>query len=121
MIDEKGRIYEGNWHDHERNGHGVEIYSNGNVYVGEFGNNKKHGVGVFYWFTLSPTLNKEAKYYEYYNGKWWGGLPDGPGCHKKSNGDHYEGVFKNGLKHGQGEENFFNGDIYKGEYVNGLP
>ena len=38
--------------------------------------------------------------YEFYEGDWWGGLPDGRGIHQKANGDFYKGKFKNGLKHG---------------------
>jgi hypothetical protein len=41
-------------------------------------------------------------YVEYYDGRWWGGLPDGQGSHQKSTGDIYDGQFKNGLKHGKG-------------------
>lgn len=31
----------------------MEVYSNGNLYIGHFLNNKKHGQGTFYWFSLS--------------------------------------------------------------------
>jgi hypothetical protein len=37
----------------EKSGFGVEVYQNGNVYVGEFGQNKKHGRGSFFWFSLN--------------------------------------------------------------------
>ena len=102
LIEEKGKIYEGQFDIGERNGYGIEIYPNGNVYIGDFQNNKKHGKGQFYWFTLSPPLKETAKYVEFYEGSWWGGLPDGTGSHQKFNGDIFDGNFKNGLKHGQG-------------------
>ena len=41
-----------------RNGFGVEIYENGNVYIGNFIKNKKHGDGQFYWFNISPPVKK---------------------------------------------------------------
>ena len=102
LVDDKGKIYEGIFDLNDRNGYGIEIYPNGNIYIGFFQNNKKHGKGQFYWFTLSPPIKESAKFVEFYEGGWWGGLPDGSGCHQKSNGDYYDGTFKNGLKHGQG-------------------
>ena len=42
----------------------------------QFSQNKKHGEGTFYWFSLSDS-NKEKL--EQYHGAWWGGLPDGHG------------------------------------------
>ena len=98
----------------------MEIYPNGNLYIGQFLNSKKHGQGKFYWFNMPSKNQKTDDFVEYYEGEWWGGLPDGQGLHQKLNGDLYIGVFKNGLKHGQGTQRFVNGDIYKGEYVNGL-
>lgn len=77
-------------------------------------NNKKHGLGIFYWFSLTPKHPKGGDHIEYYRGEWWGGLPDGSGLHTKINGDLYTGSLKNGLKHGQGEEIYNNGDRYKG-------
>lgn len=104
----------------EKSGFGVEIYQNGNVYVGDFSQNKKHGKGSFFWFNLTESENN-GKEVEQYHGDWWGGLPDGLGEHLKLNGiifnnlgDIYVGSFKNGLKHGQGTEMYANGDKYKG-------
>ena len=34
MIDEKGKIYEGTFYDNIKQGFGVEIYPNGNLYIG---------------------------------------------------------------------------------------
>jgi hypothetical protein len=89
----------------------MEIYSNGNVYVGQFSRNKKHGSGIFYWFSLCQLPSQNL---EFYHGGWWGGLPDGHGRHDKANGDVYVGSFKNGLKHGKGYESYGNGEKYKG-------
>ena len=35
--------------NNERNGVGVEIYEQGNFYVGDFNNNKRHGKGSMVW------------------------------------------------------------------------
>ena len=82
----------------------MELYGNGNVYVGEFSAGKKHGTGLFFWFNLTKESTFGQSIFEYYEGEWWGGLPDGRGVHQKSNGDFYNGSFKNGLKHGKGKE-----------------
>jgi hypothetical protein len=106
-ISKDGKIYEGQFANNEKFGAGVEIYPNGNLYLGEFQNGKKHGNGNFFWFNLSSKNPKEDEFVEYYDGEWWGGLPDGQGIHQRINGtyfcdsgDLYTGNFKNGLKHG---------------------
>lgn len=38
--------------NNEKHGFGYEIYPNGNVYIGNYDNNKKHAEGVFYWFNM---------------------------------------------------------------------
>lgn len=57
------------------------MYPNGNVYIGEYQKNKKHGDGVFYWFNM---LGVKC---EYYRGGWWSGLPSGRGVHERANGE----------------------------------
>jgi hypothetical protein len=130
LISKDGRLYEGEFYEHDKHGGGIEIYENGNLFIGSFLNNKKHGTGKFYWFSLMNYKDTNARNHsiEYYEGEWWGGLPDGQGIHQKVNGKHlaylgdlFVGSFKNGLKHGTGSEHYGNGDYYKGEYVNGLP
>lgn len=58
------------------------------MYVGDYHQNKKHGKGTFYWFTLSEPAGtkEESPKVEQYEGMWWGGLPDGEGQYEKSNG-----------------------------------
>jgi hypothetical protein len=43
MIYKSGRVYEGDWKDDLRDGHGYERYANGNVYKGSFETGKAHG------------------------------------------------------------------------------
>ena len=57
------------------------MYSNGNLYIGDFDRNKKHGKGTFYWLNL-----EENNIIEYYIGDWWDGLPSGAGKHQRCNG-----------------------------------
>lgn len=66
------------------------MYSNGNLYIGQYSQNKKHGKGSFFWFSLNDTNEKNDNntelLIEQYHGDWWGGLPDGYGEHQKNNG-----------------------------------
>jgi hypothetical protein len=49
LVHWDGRVCEGVWADGRREGPGAEIYSSGNFYSGNYHNNKKHGLGTFYW------------------------------------------------------------------------
>ena len=44
-----GRVYEGDWINDLRHGHGYERYANGNVYFGDFDTGKAHGHGHYTW------------------------------------------------------------------------
>jgi 1-phosphatidylinositol-4-phosphate 5-kinase len=47
-VDPKGYRYEGQWFNDYPNGKGKALYENGCSYIGEFLNNKKHGLGTFH-------------------------------------------------------------------------
>ena len=42
-----GDVYEGNWIDDKMNGRGKLVYSNGDTYDGDFLNDKRHGLGKY--------------------------------------------------------------------------
>ena len=44
-----GAVYEGEWKDNKRNGHGTYKWSNGDVYEGEWKNNQPNGKGTFHF------------------------------------------------------------------------
>lgn len=88
-VYKEGKLFEGTFCNNDRHGKGVEIYANGNLYIGEFLNNKKHGRGQFYWFNMKEDGRKNQHEMEYFDGDWWGGLPDGEGLHQKNNGIRY--------------------------------
>ena len=64
----EGEIYSGNWKNDRIEGEGTFIYSDGRKYKGNFKNDVKDGYGEYYW-------------------------PDG---------DIYKGFWKNGKRHGKG-------------------
>lgn len=62
-------IYKGFWKNDKMNGIGHMIWlDSGKMYYGEYLNNKKHGIGIFFW-----GLNKQ------WVGYWKNGIRDGAG------------------------------------------
>ncbi|XP_010521298.1 PREDICTED: phosphatidylinositol 4-phosphate 5-kinase 4-like [Tarenaya hassleriana] len=89
-------------------GEGVEFYSNGDFYEGEFHKGKCNGSGVYYYFVNGR-----------YEGDWIDGRYDGYGIESWARGSRYKGQYRQGLRHGYGVYRFYTGDCYAGEWVNG--
>jgi len=90
---------------------GTFTFANGDKYVGEFRNGKRHGQGT-------NTLANGNKYVgEFRNGK-----PNGQGTNTFANGNKYVGEHRDGKKNGQGAFTFTftfaNGNKYVGEIEN---
>ena len=77
----------------------VFTYANGEIYIGEYKNDKRHGQGTF-------SFNDGTQYV----GKWKNNKFDGQGMETNPKGDKYIGEFKNNKRHGQGTLTFANGD-----------
>ncbi|KAG0497532.1 hypothetical protein HPP92_002223 [Vanilla planifolia] len=105
---------------------GVEFYSNGDFYEGEFHRGKCSGSGVYNFFGKGRYEGDwiDGQYDGYgvekvgegYAGEWVGGQSHGRGVQTCSDGSCYVGEFKCGVKHGVGFYQFRNGDKYAGEY-----
>ncbi|XP_047322826.1 junctophilin-2-like [Impatiens glandulifera] len=87
---------------------GVEFYSYGDFYEGEFYNGRCNGSGVYNYFGKGR-----------YEGDWIDGKYDGYGIESWARGSRYKGQYKQGLRHGFGFYRFFTGDSYAGEWFNG--
>lgn len=90
------------------NKEGVEFYSNGDFYEGEFNKGRCNGSGVYYYFGNGR-----------YEGDWIDGKYDGYGIESWARGSRYRGQYRNGLRHGYGVYRFYTGDVYSGEWLNG--
>ncbi|GAB4862000.1 hypothetical protein Ancab_037254 [Ancistrocladus abbreviatus] len=86
----------------------VQVYSNGDVYEGEFHKGKCSGSGVYYYYLSGR-----------YEGDWVDGKYDGYGVETWARGSRYRGQYKQGLRHGYGVYRFYTGDVYAGEWSNG--
>ncbi|XP_010477441.1 PREDICTED: uncharacterized protein LOC104756537 isoform X1 [Camelina sativa] len=87
---------------------GVQFYSNGDFYEGEFHKGKCNGSGVYYYFVRGR-----------YEGDWVDGRYDGYGIESWARGSRYKGQYRQGLRHGYGVYKFYTGDCYAGEWFNG--
>lgn len=87
---------------------GVEFYSNGDFYEGEFHKGKSNGSGVYNYFANGR-----------YEGDWIDGWYDGYGIESWARGSRYRGQYRQGLRHGFGVYRFYTGDSYAGEWYNG--
>ena len=83
-----------------------KVYENGDKYIGQIKNGKKHGKGIMHYADKST-----------YDGEWFNDLKNGHGIQNLANGDRYEGNFKNNLMDGYGTYTFKNGRIYEGQFV----
>ena len=80
-----GDIYVGEWKDNKRNGQGTITYVNGATYVGEFKDDKRNGQGTF-TFADGPT----------YVGEWLDNKRHGQGTATYADGTVEEGIWENG-------------------------
>jgi hypothetical protein len=87
---------------------GTFTRANGNKYVGEFRNGKRHGQGTYTWAGGSK-----------YVGEFRNGKIQGEGTFTVHNGDRYVGEFRNDKQHGQGTYTFANGRIMEGIFKDG--
>ncbi|PON59837.1 MORN motif [Parasponia andersonii] len=87
---------------------GVEFYSNGDFYEGEFHKGRSNGSGVYNFFVNGR-----------YEGDWIDGRYDGYGIESWARGSRYKGQYRQGLRHGYGVYRFYTGDSYAGEWCSG--
>ncbi|MGL6107216.1 hypothetical protein [Romboutsia sp.] len=88
-------------------GEKIYKYDNGDVYKGEFINEKRNGFGVCIF------NNKER-----YEGLWKDDKMHCVGKYTYNDGSVYSGDFKHGLIEGMGRYRYANEEIYKGYFIN---
>ena len=108
---ENGEIYGGGWNlQGEKEGYGIIIYNDNNIYKGLWKNNKYGEFGCF--------IHNNGNYYL---GKFNNGKAKGKGEMLIKNKLKYIGDFENELPNGEGELiNFEDESIYKGHIINGV-
>ena len=85
-------------------------FYNGDKYVGDVQNGKRHGHGVYYYDSGDK-----------YTGNWNQGKQEGHGVYVYANGDRYVGEWLAGKHNGSGTYYFKSGKIFQGTYKSGAP
>ncbi|KAL7260634.1 hypothetical protein ACSBR1_006321 [Camellia fascicularis] len=83
---------------------GVEFYSNGDFYEGEFHKGRCNESEVYNCFVNGR-----------YEGDWVDGRYDGYGIESWTRGSRFRGQYRQGLRNGYGVYRFYTGDAYAGE------
>ena len=96
------------WH----NCFGTYTWANGDKYVGEFKDDKMHGLGTYTW-GRGPAEG------DLYIGEYKDNQRHGQGTYTHASGEKYVGEYKNGKKNGYGTNSFPDGDKYAGEWKDG--
>jgi len=108
MIFTNGDIYEGQWKESYRHGIGRYKWTDGSYHVGNYILNKKNGPGIFVWDDLSKFIGEFAN--DSYNGI---------GEYFYSDGQSYLGEWQDGQMHGFGIFVSKTGLRYEGMWVKG--
>lgn len=105
-----GEVYVGDFLDNRRHGDGVLTYSDGTKYVGKFINHKRDGEGEY--------TDSEGNHYK---GEWKANRIEGKGKMEYANGDVYDGYFIDGKRSGKGTMKWgATGLIITGEWSNDI-
>jgi len=88
----------------------LQVFQNGDSYLGEWEDNKPHGRGTFTFL---------ASKYEY-SGDWLYGKMTGKGKITWNDGSSYEGDFLENQLTGKGIMKYPDGNVYEGEFVDGI-
>jgi hypothetical protein len=107
----KNSKYEGQFSFDKKNGKGEIVLNTGDVYKGEFKNNKITGFGHYIW---------KNNYHEYI-GNFLNGKFHGEGFYKWGNNQYFKGKYINGVKEGKGEIGFNDGKKCFINFINGKP
>ena len=105
--------YCGDWRGDLREGYGVQLYSNGDKYEGNWASDNWDGRGTLW--RMTPEGGGIAKSYE---GEFRAGLFHGLGRFYGRDGSIYEGSFHDGRRSGQGVLRLQSGETYNGEWAN---
>lgn len=107
LIDLNGDIFEGIFINDKKEGFGVYLFESGKKYVGQFRNDILDGVGSYFFINGS----------EYY-GEIFETEMHGFGNYHYPSGSYYVGEFKNGEMDGIGTLYFSGNERYEGEFKN---
>jgi len=89
----------------------LQVYKNGNKYIGMWHQDQRHGSGEYYVNTGNGELVKR------YSGEWFNGFRHGKGMMFGKGASIFDGEWANNHRHGEGKQVDPNGDVYEGSWV----
>ena len=100
-------VYVGNWERGLRVGRGTHWNGKGNLYIGQWRDNKRNGLGSYFFDLPEWRENQHSEYWlkentENYTGEFVNDHFHGQGAYRWANGHRYVGEFFAGDKHGLG-------------------
>ena len=100
-------VYVGNWERGLRVGRGTHWNGKGNLYIGQWRDNKRNGLGSYFFNLPEWRENQHSEYWlkentENYTGEFVNDHFQGQGSYRWANGHRYVGEFFAGDKHGLG-------------------
>ncbi len=115
-----GQMYAGNWHNNKKNGTGTHTYAVNVKYVGKWKDGKRHGRGTLYFADGSKLEGQweNDKYIGFIPSRNRGNTFNGYGI-TINGGTIHEGYFIKNKKSGYGKTFYPNGDIFEGNWLNG--
>eukprot|EP01064_Diplonema_japonicum_P036214 TRINITY_DN806_c3_g1_i2.p1 TRINITY_DN806_c3_g1~~TRINITY_DN806_c3_g1_i2.p1 ORF type:complete len:678 (+),score=143.18 TRINITY_DN806_c3_g1_i2:54-2036(+) len=104
-------IYQGqrNAITNTKTGLGQSLYPNGDCYIGQYSDNKRQGIGCYWWASSG----------EIYIGNWMDNHRHASGRMLHPDGGKYYGLWKMDEKCGKGRFTYPTGDTYSGDWVAG--
>lgn len=103
-----GDMYLGEWEDNKIQGKGVYYFAEGEYYEGNFSDFQRNGGGIYQYSTGNR-----------YEGEWANDKKNGFGVFSYGNNETYEGSWLDDEKHGEGIYTFSNGDKFVGRWQKG--
>ena len=104
-----GDKYVGEWKEDKRHGQGTYTWASGSKYVGEYKDDKRHGQGTYTWGKGKWEGDK-------YVGEFKDDKMRGQGTYTHADGAKYVGEYKDDKRHGQGTFTWADGRKYVGEF-----
>ncbi|TRY85471.1 hypothetical protein DNTS_008584 [Danionella cerebrum] len=113
MYSVNGDQYIGEWIDNKKHGKGKQFWKKaGEIYDGDWIKGKREGFGI-----LSRIDHKTKEFVKVYIGSWKNNKKDGTGMYIYSPFEFYEGDWHQDERSGWGRMHYMNGELYEGEWL----
>jgi hypothetical protein len=105
-----GDVYTGEWSDNKKCGKGTQTWKkSGTIYDGDWKNDMRDGFGTY-------SIQQGGVYVKQYAGGWKNDMRDGFGTHFYGDDEYYEGEWSKDKRCGWGRMYYSDGSIYEGEW-----